>query len=249
MLISLKDEILNTKAEYPRGKIATVIERIAACNLAITITSTYKGLILTQPIRVLDILPDRVIFQTPEHRLCFTLKEKVHLYSHVLMEVITAQMLELNMVVGKFTLSDLIFSGKSWKERLCERIQPRDPICLDMAVNNTLVRTHLENLSATGMSVIIYRTEDKGAYINCDALIGLAFQLPRDTMKMEMLGKQISSRQVGNLVIVGIHLFPSSSQEMRLNQYIMARKAEILDELEWAYQKIFEPRQVQDLYF
>ncbi len=238
-----------TTVEYPQERTTAEIERLAACNHTITIAGTYKSLILTQPIRVLDILSDRVIFQAPENRLCFTLRGKVHLYSHDLPEAVTARLLELNMIVGKLALSDLAFSGQSWKERLCERIQPREPICVDMACNNNLARTHLENLSATGMRVMIYRTKDTGVCTDCDAPVRLSFQLPRDALKMDLRGKIIYSRQVRNLVIAGIHFFPSRSQEKRLNQYILARKAEILDELEWALQKMLGPRQIQDLYF
>ncbi len=240
---------MSLKVEYPQERIATVIERLAACNHTITIASTYKSLILTHPIRILDILPDRVIFQAPEYRLCFTLKGKIHLYSYEIPEAVTARLLKLDMIEGKIALSNLTFSGQSWKERLSERIQPRDPICVDMSWNNTLARTHLENLSATGMRMMISRTIDKGVCTDCDASVRLAFQLPRDALKMDLRGKIIYSRQVRNLVIVGIRFFPSASQEKRLNRYILARKAEILDELELAFQKMFEPRQIQDLYF
>jgi hypothetical protein len=240
---------MSIQVEYPQEKIDTVIERIAARNHAIKIISTYKGLILTHPIQILEILPDRVIFQAPEHHLCFTLRGKVHLYSHTLPETVTARLLELNMIVGKLALSDLTFSGQSWKERLCERTQPRDPICVDMAWNNSLARVHLENLSATGMRVMISRTKDQGVCTHWNAPVRLTFQLPRDALKMDLKGTIIFSRQVGNLVIAGIRFLPSKSQEERLNQYILARKAEILDELEWAFQKMFEHRQIQDLYF
>ena len=226
-----------------------LIRKTVARNHTITIANAYKSLILTQPIRVLDILSDRLIFRVPEQPFGFTLREKVHLYSDAFPGVITARLLELNIISGKFVLSDLTFSGQNWKERLCERIQPRESICVDMASKNTLTHAHLENLSVTGMRVIISRTKDKGVCTDCGASVRLAFQLSRDVNKMVIKVEIINSWQVRNLLIVGLRFFPSTSQEKQLNQYILARKAEILDELKSAFQKMHEPRQTQDLYF
>lgn len=235
--------------DYPQVRIADKIERHLNRNHTFSIASTYKGLILTNPIRVLDILPDCVVFQAPELRLCFTLREKVHLYSHALSEAITARLLELNLILGKISLSDLTFSGHSWKDRLCERIQPQNLICVDFSCQKTTSRAQLKDLSTTGMCLLISRAKDKSICTDRDAPVRLALQLPKDDFKMDLRGKIINSRQLGSLVIVGVSYVPNKSQEKRLHQYIQARRVEILKELESEFHKILEPPQIQDMYF
>jgi hypothetical protein len=63
---------MSSSIEYPQARMADEIERLFARNHTLTIASAYKGLILTHPIHVLDILPYRVIFQAPGPLLCFT---------------------------------------------------------------------------------------------------------------------------------------------------------------------------------
>jgi len=238
-----------TNVDYPQVRSAGEIGRLFARNHTFSIASTYKGLILSNPIRVLDILPDRVVFQAPELRLCFTLREKVHLYSHALSEAITARLLELNLILGKISLSDLTFCGHSWKDRLCERIQPQNLICVDFSSQKTTARAQLKDLSTTGMRLFISRAKDRSMCTDHNGPVRLALQLPKDDFKMDLKGKIIYSRQFGNLVIVGVSILPNKSQEKRLHQYILARKAEILNELESEYHKLFAPPQIQDLYF
>jgi hypothetical protein len=238
-----------TTVDYPRVRIPEEIERLFARNHIITIASAYKGLILTHPIQVLDILPDRVVFRAPDPLLCFTLREKVHLYSHTLSEAITARLLEINMILGKISLCDFTFSGHSWKDRLCERIQPQNLITVDFSNQKTKASAQLKDLSTTGIRFLISRTKNKGVCTNRDATIRLTLRLPRDDYGMDLKGKIIYSQQLGNLVIVGVHFHPSVSQEKRLHQYISTRKAEILNELKSEFQRLIAPRQVQDLYF
>jgi len=240
---------MSAKVEYLQERIMDQIGRLTAQNKPMTITGTYKGILLTHPIRVLNILPDRVIFQAPGSLLCLTLREKVHLYSNALPETVTARLLELNMIVGEIALSDFTFSGLSWKERLCDRIQPRDPIGVDFYSQKTTVRGHMENISTIGMRLLISRKKDKGVCTDYGAPVRLAFRLPGDSLQINLKGKITYSRQVRDSMIIGIHFLPNPSQEKRLTQYILASKAEILDELELEFQKMLAPRQIQDLYF
>ncbi len=235
--------------DYPQVRIADKIERFFTRNHTFSIASTYKGLILTNPIRVLDVLPHCVVFQAPDLRLCFTLREKVHLYSHALSEAITAQVLELNLILGKISLSDLAFSGRSWKDRHYERIQPQNMICVDFSSQKITSRAQLKDLSTTGMSLLVSRARDKRLCTDRDAPVRLALQLPKDDFKMDLKGKIINSRQSGNLVIIGVSFVPNKSQEKRLHQYIQARKTEILNELESEFHKLLEPPQIQDMFF
>lgn len=232
-----------------KQEIAAAIGQIANQHIPLTIASMYKGIILTQPTQVLDVLPDRVVIQAPEHRLCFTLKEKIHLYSHALPETITAKLLELDPVLGKVVLSDLNFLGQGWTKRIHDRIQPREPLYIDLAWGKNLLRAGLENLSTTGMSLMAYVNNVKDIYIDQDTPVKLTFQLPGDDSQMTLKGKIIRSRRVQQLIMIGISFFPDAKQSKRLQHYIETRKAEILDELESAHRQTYEQRQVQEMYF
>jgi hypothetical protein len=70
-----------TEIEYLQDRKAVETAKLIVRNNPLIIVSNYKGIILTQPIRVLSIEPGRVICQAPESTLCFTLKEKIQFHS------------------------------------------------------------------------------------------------------------------------------------------------------------------------
>jgi hypothetical protein len=84
--------------------------------------------------------------------------------------------------------------------------------------------------------------------IDHDAAIRLTFQLPGEDTRMYLKGKVIQARQVGRLVIIGVQLMANRAQEKRIHRYVVARKAEILAELERTFLEISEPHGSLDLY-
>lgn len=216
------------------------ITQLAVNHNPMVITSNYKGIILTQPVHVLNIIADRVIFQAPAPPLCFTLKEKVHLYSRSFREIVSARLLNLNTVMGKLELADLTFTGWPWNERQSDRVQPQDPIIVYIGHKKAQVQATLDNLSVEGMSLLACTSQEKALMIDYDAVVRLTFQLPDEKACLYLRGKVIQARQVGRLVMIGVQLMANRIQEKRIHRYVVARKAEILTELERIFLEICE---------
>ena len=238
-----------TEIEYLQDRKAAEIAQLIVSNNPLIITSNYKGIILTQPIRVLSIMPGRVICQAPESTLCFTLKENIQLYSPELGEIVSARLLTLNTVMGRLELEDLIFTGRRWNEHQYDRVQPRDSICVSGEYKEALIRANLDNLSVGGMSLIVCRDREMALDIDRDSDMRLTLQLPGDDAHLEFQGKVVHSRQAGRLAILGIQLMASGAQEKRINRYVMARKVEILAELERTSHEAFEHHWMPGLYY
>jgi hypothetical protein len=236
-----------TGSENPQPRKAAEIMQLAVDHNHMVITSNYKGIILTQPVHVLNIMPDRVIFQAPAPPLSFTLKEKVHLYSRTFREIVSARLLNLNMAIGKLELADLTFTGWPWNERQSDRVQPQDPIIVCMGHKKAQVQTTLDNLSVEGMSLLACISQEKALMIDHDTAVRLTFQLPDDDARLYLRGKVIQARQVGRLVIIGVQLMANGAQKKRIHRYVAARKAEILAELERIFLEICEQPGSPDL--
>jgi len=237
-----------TKTEYFHERKADKVAYLVGRNSPMVITSNYKGVILTQPIRVLSIIPGRVIFEALEPKLSFTLKEMVHLYSPAYREIVSARLLKLNAIKGKLELSDLTFTGRCWNERQYDRVQPRDPVYVYVEHKKALVRANLENLSAGGMSLMACNYKEEALHTDYDTLVRLTLKLPDVDERLELKGKVVQARRTGRLVINGVKLMASSAQEKRINRYVMARKAEILAELERNFREISEQPRMPSLY-
>jgi len=237
-----------TGLENPQARKTAEIAQLAVDHNPMVITSNYKGIILTQPVHVLNIMLDRVVFQAPAPPLCFTLKEKVHLYSRTFREIVSARLLNLNTVMGKLELADLTFTGWPWNERQSDRVQPEDPIIVSMGHKKVRLQANLDNLSVDGMSLLACASKAKDLKIDPDAVIRLTFQLPDADACLDLKGKVIQARQVGRLVIIGVRLMANGAQRERIHGYVVARKAEILAELERIFLEICAQPASPDLY-
>jgi hypothetical protein len=217
--------------EIHLGAQAELAQRIVSTN-PITIISNYKGIILTQPVQVLSMGPERVILQAPDLTVCFTIKDRIQLYSREFQEIISARLLEVNPTTGRLELADLAITGWHWYDRQADRVQPRDPIYVDGKDKNALIRACLDNLSAQGMSLMIYKYKERPVPFGRDSIVSLTFQLPGEEIRLHLKAKVLHERQTGRLGILGMQLMSSSTQEKHINRYVLARKAEILGELE-----------------
>jgi PilZ domain len=220
-----------TGMEYLQDGKAVEIAQLIVTTNPIIITSNYKGIILTQRVRVLSFVPERMIIQAPDLELCLTFQDRIHLYSSAFKVIISARVLTIDMVMGKLELSDLSFTAWHWNERQCDRVQPRNPIYVNVVHNRALIRATLDNLSVGGMSLMIYKYKDKVVPFDQDSVVRLTMQLPGDDTRLYLKGKVIHERQTGKLGIIGMQLMGSQVQEKRINRYVVARKAEIMAEL------------------
>jgi len=237
-----------TGLENPQSRKTAEIAQLTVNHNPLVITSNYKGIILTQPVQVINIMPDRVIFQAPAPPLCFTLKEIVHLFSPTFREIVSARLLNLNTVMGKLELADLLFTGWPWNERQSDRVQPQDPMIVFVEHKKTLVTTNLDNLSMGGMSLLTSNDKEKSLHCDRDTVVRLTFQLPDSDGSLDLKGKIIHTHQVGKLAVIGVKFNIRGAQEKRIHRYVVARKAEILAELERTFLEISEQRGSPDLY-
>ncbi len=236
------------QTEYLQGRKAGKIDQLVGRNNPIFITINYKGIILTQLIRVLSILPERIIFEAPESIICFTLKERVHLYSCIDKEIISARVLKCNPVKGILELTDFTFTGLHWNERQFDRVQPQDPIYVTLKHKKALVRANLDNLSVGGMSLMVCKFNEEALPTDHEMPVLLTIQLPGDNTQLDIKGKVVHARQTGRLVVIGVQLIPNSAQENGINRYVVARKAEILAELEQTFREVCDHHWISTLY-
>jgi hypothetical protein len=209
--------------------------------------STYKGMALSQDILLINIIPGRVILQAPQDRMLMALSSSIYLCSQALSETLQAQVLEVKE--GRMVLSGLTTTGRPWKERSSERVQPRSPIYVDIHINKVITRACIEDLSTTGMRLSAYKLFERGMTFHCDAVGRLRFHLPDDPLEMMVKAQVVYFKPMGKMVKAGVRIFPSISQAERLKRYIIARKKEILEELDRKCAEIHEPQKVCNLFF
>lgn len=237
-----------TETDYLKDRKTSEIAQLIGSQNRIILSSNYKGVGLTQPVDVLNVTPHGLVTQAPDLTVCYTLKERVLFYNRTFRELASARLMAINTIVGKLELSDPVFTGWHWNERLSDRVQPQDPIYIYAEYKKMPIWANLDNLSTGGISLMTYKYPDRPVQIEKGSVLSLAFHLPGDDLRLDIKGKVIHEHPLGRLAIIGLQLLSSGAQEKRLYHYVMSRKAEILDELEKASREFLARQSMPNLY-
>lgn len=233
--------------------VLSAIEYLGQQNAALELTKSFRGMLVQQDVRVLEVNSDDedAAFRVTDIEMCAALDGEVHLHSQSFPKPVTAQLKSLNLSKGMLVLSDFAYTENEWKKRRHERVQPRRPTYVNLHCKDIEIRACMENISVKGIGVLAFKISEKGLNIEPGSNIQLDFKLPPDYKFTDLRGKVVylNMRSEFSATIIGIQLFPKTKEARALRKYIAQRKQEILRELTQAYWELSQPRGVESLYF
>lgn len=217
--------------------ISVVIGSHAKRKLPVTLTKQYKGIELTQAVRILDANTNCALMQATNNlRMCAILEGSIRLHSQLFPNPVVAHIEDLNILKGMFTLSSFAYMSSGWMERQHERVQPDTPTYIIMRCRRRTVRACLDNLSVRGMGLLVAKERLHGMEIQGGTNLHMDFQLPEDYKWSGLRGVVVYTKEIDRwLVKLGIRLIPNNQQSRELEQYVAWRKEEILGELNQAF--------------
>jgi hypothetical protein len=207
------------------------IKTIAFQRIPISLACTYKGLLFDEKVTPLRVTPEQVVFSAPRQQMCGTLRDTAHLHSRALPESVLANVQSINYATNEMTLSNFRFTGKIWRDRYEQRVQPILPIPAMITINNHILEASLTDLSVHGAGLIVSLHDTLTNEPPAKAQVDINFQLDSVT-RLAMRGSVAYARRIGaSLLNLGLRLFPVPNQESTLNTYITNRKIEIMGDL------------------
>jgi len=214
---------------------------------SMTLTKQFKGLELSQPVRLLEARPECAVLQATDTSLVPLLEGSVILRSQAFSTSIVGQVKNMNYVDGIFQLAD--FSIQDWKQRQSERVQPRDPTYITLHWRQKEARLCLEDISTIGMGVFVGSDIHRKIQVQPALIVHLDFTLP-DFPFDNLEGRILYHYRVGQGVEkLGLRLFPNSKQRHCLEEYISRRRKEILEEVSQIHLRRREPYGIEYQYF
>jgi PilZ domain len=230
--------------------IFALVKSLASRSETLTMTLSYKGLVLSEPVKVVEVDNEYIVLQAQNSRACSVLKKSIHLHSHVFPYPVSAVVVDINQWTGRIKLEQLAFTGSDWKNRNGDRVQPKNPTYVTILNREIRITGLLEDISKTGVGVMAYRLLDRGPGISLGDAIRIDFRLPDQNILFTLKGTVASMSKVGrSLVRIGIRITTRPVQSLHLEEFINFRRSEILTELETANQQATERFRVEALYF
>lgn len=215
---------------------------------SISLTKHYKGITLSEDVRVLDIQPDCATIRASRREIFPCLVGKIHLHSQVFPQSIAGRIYPVDYAQGTFLLSDLAYAD--WKDRSFERVHPKDSVYVNLYHNKETYRAFLEDISVDGLGVLGNNAMDPSSRLRSGVKVKLALKLREEDPLENLAGMLVYVQKIcQELVKYGLHIYPNAHQKRALQRYITRRKGEILEEVNQKYIRSREPQRVENLYF
>jgi hypothetical protein len=208
----------------------------------------YKGATLTQQGRIIAISQDSGMIQATQ-RLTFPILEgTIHLRSRAFPGAITATVHPIDYTQGTFQLSDLTY--RDWIDRGSERVQPKGAVYVDLDHNGRTTRACLDDISAEGMSILVSAMVARNGKLSRGSNVRLSFQLGSKLVFDQVVGEVMYQQKTGSRMLkLGLRLILDDEQKEALEEYILSRYEEILEEVRQNFHRMRDPCRVENLYF
>jgi hypothetical protein len=232
------------------GDTQAILRRLQKQKAVMKMFKPFRGILLDQEVRILEVGPDRAVFQATDLKMCAVLEGIAYLQNPELPRPLAARVVDLSVRKGMVILSDFTFSKTGWKERKQERVCQKKPSYVSLRCKRKTFRVPLENVSINGMGLLAYKIFERGALIEPGSMVKLDFQLFPGYHWANVKGKVMHLQPIDHsMARIGIRLYPNEPEARSLGRYVAFRKKEILEEMDLAYMRRIGPRRVDYLFF
>lgn len=234
----------------PVAEIFRIFAAFAGQGEKLGFTRSFRGLSLKQGATITRVEEGKVYLKFTDCRAFACPDGPVYIQDRRISKPVRGSFHLDNSTTGAGVLSELGWMKRKWKERTCDRVQPRTTVHVEVECRNLEIRGNVENISASGMALLVNKS-----------LAGCIDTAPPDKVLLDFtlqpgcefhtLAAAVVYRQAvgSNLVRLGIKFIPYFEELTCLRAYVARRKAEILAELGQDYRDCETLSQVANLYF
>ncbi len=204
------------------------------------ILNFHKSFPITCKARVETIEHDVVVLSVePPGSVCLESQEQTIVLSRGLPEAVRARVVGFDLVNGQLKLSDFSYVGSHFGDRMIARVQPEDPIHIEIEVEDEKYTGTLVDVSLSGVGVFVQeRIFQRGQVVQ--------LTLPLPEGKVTLPGKILNTTDAPNdQVRLSIGFTRNASEIAVIMRYIKDRRIEILTEIEHMYERSYRTKLAQ----
>jgi hypothetical protein len=214
--------------------IISDLQYIMESSQELDILNFYQSFPITCKARVVGINRDIVSLTVqPPGSICLENQEKTIILCKGLPEALEAKVISFDLLNGLLMVSELTYVGSHFGERMIARVQPNEPITVDLEYEGQQIQGFLVDVSFNGVGIIV-----DGEPCQRGQLIQLGIPLPENRVSLpgKILNISITADQKSRLSVG----FTRNVQEIGvIIRYIKDRRIEIMDEIERLYEHTY----------
>lgn len=168
----------------------------------------------------------------PPGSVCLQDQEQTIILSRGLPEAVRARVMEFDLVQGTLKLNDLGYVGSRFGDRQIARVQPENPLEIEIEAGEQKIAGQLVDVSLSGVGVHV-----KAPGFQRGQLIMVTLPLPEG--RVTLPGKVLNVIEVEGKYRLSIGFTRNAQEIAMIMRYIKDRRAEILAEIERMYERSY----------
>jgi len=224
---------------FQGDEILVWLQDYANNNRQVRLINSYRGIPVAYNASVIVVGAGHAVFGVNEYQaVCLALEGKTHIQHPESPEVLRARTVSVNVPMKEVTLTEFVKAGKSVGNRLCTRVQPREPIDAEIRIGRHLLPCQLVDISLNGVGVITLGTYTYGDLgVNKGSKVQLYFMLPPTHAPIQLAGQvtSVAGTEDVRQHRLGCKTFPNNNVDLLLLEYVALRRDELMRELSMVY--------------
>ena len=210
---------------------------------SLKLINSFRGLPISFDAQIRTVNNGYIIVQTHPHQaMCVSLEKRTYIQGDFLEGTARAQPIDVDVSAGEVILTRITQAGRDLGQRLSPRVEPGEPVRVDIRLRDTTLTANLADLSYQGIGLYTF-----GAYINDRAdfrrgdEVSFAVNMHgalNGPLRLFGCVTNISREQNSMLYRVGVQMTPVPEPQKLIQSYIHSRREEILCELDETYRTL-----------
>jgi len=194
----------------------------------------YKGVPVVCQAKLDQVEGNNAIFTVqPPELATLQLEESTLILSNGLLEVIEAKVKCLDLVSGKFSLTDFAYAGSKFANRRELRVEPDGSSAVQIASDGRLLSGTIADLSVRGLGIRLPMNELTSTFI-LGKTIAVTMHLPEGMIRLE--GKIRSIKRTPKFIRLALEFTGAVPEKASIIHYVMQRRSEIVIEIRKLYE-------------
>jgi hypothetical protein len=202
------------------------------------ILNTYKGIPFVFGAKLQHVESNIACFETTD-AASITLESSKHalLLSDGVLEPVEARIVSFQVATGKLDLADFTYASAKVGNRMESRVEPADPLEVELSFNGSHTIGHLLDVSMGGIGVRVAKDLEKVCFPGND--LGLALSFPEGEVRLPGRIRRVS--KMPGYLRLAIGFTRNVPEKAIILRYISHRWVEIRTEVQQAYRAATQP--------
>jgi hypothetical protein len=227
-------------------EILSQIEANFRSGKPLQLLNVFRGIPITYEAQISVFSQGYVVLNTHAYSAaCIALEKRTYLQSEFIPQPVRGYPLSVNVCKAEVVLSRFSTAESTIGKRLSPRVQPKEPLQIDIHTSEATFMVALADISPAGVGVFTFATETE-ANIPLRRNDEVRFEtfLPEIGQSLAVTGKvtHVTRERDTRLVRLGIQTPLDSVAHALVQEYIDHRTTEIMSELESVYQTMCHSR-------